>query len=143
MLVKVLYSLFGVRVFLTSGHLDFSVFRDLEIDELSTDMHDHGEGVPEVSSTVALGALEDGTPDVLEVLEGDNGTVLKILVGILNNNLLTASALLGLDNIVGDGKVLEEILDIACHIRSNDNSLGRNLNIFEIDTLHLTGLLPT
>ncbi len=134
---EVLDCVLGVGVLLTAGHLDLTVLGDLEIDELSTDIHDHGKGVPEVASTTALGALEDGTPDVLEILEGDDGAVLEVLVGILDGNLLTASTLLGLDNIVGDGKILEEILDIASHICSNNNRLGRNLDILKVGTISL------
>ena len=143
--VEVLDGVFGVGVLLTAGHLDLSVFGDLEVDELSTDVHDDSEGVPEIACTVALGALEDGSPDVLKILEGDDGTVLDVLVGILDNNLLTASTLLGLNNIVSNREVLKEILNITGHICGDDNGLGRHLNILKVDTIGLhSGLyLPT
>lgn len=133
MFVKVFYCVFGVGVFLATGHLDFTVFGDLEVDELSTYVHNDCKAVSKVACTATLGALEDGSPHVLEILEGDDGAVLDVLVGILNNNLLSPSALLGLDDIVGYRKVLVKILDITGHIGSNNNGLGRDLNIIEIN----------
>ena len=134
--VEVFYCVFCVGVFLAACHLDFTVFGDLEVDELAANVHNDCKAVSKVACTAALGALEDGSPHVLEILEGDDGAVLDVLVGILNDDLLSPSALLGLDDIVGHRKVLVKILDIAGHIGRNNNGLGRDLNIVEIHSMN-------